>query len=147
MEPPLLAEGKDRSFVYTLKSVMSQDPVSNEIELTRKIYTDFLTSYVRIIEEAEAEEAEGEAEAEAEGGSASAAGGAALALATTATTAAAPQRLAFGTMFPIENRRLSSGVVRAVDVAALRNYFSKHNTVQGESFFDRVNDFLFYVMI
>jgi len=147
MEPPLLAEGKDRCFVYTLKSVMSQDPVSNEIELTRKIYTDFLTSYVRIIEEAEAEEAESEAEAEAEaeaeGGSASAAGGAALALATTATTAAAPQRLAFGTMFPIENRRLSSGVVRAVDVAALRNYFSKHNTVQGESFFDRVNDFLF----
>ena len=142
MEPPLLAEGKDRSFVYTLKSVMSQDPVSNEIELTRKIYTDFLTSYVRIIEEAKAEEAEaeGEAEAEAEGGSASAAGGATLALATTATTAAAPQRLAFGTMFPIENRRLSSGIVRAVDVAALRNYFSKHNTVQGESFFDRVNE-------
>ena len=49
--PPILAAGKEQNFVYALKSVVSQDPVSASFEFTRKIYTYFLTIYTRIVED------------------------------------------------------------------------------------------------
>ena len=69
------------------------------------------------------------------------------AAASVAAATAAPLALVAVTDAATLAARARGAFTRAVDVAALRNYFSKHNTVQGESFFDRVNNFLFYVMV
>ena len=93
----LLAEGPEANFVYTRKSVFCQDPISQQFELTRKIYTDFLTTYTRIVEDES----------------------------PAAEHGAAAACLPFGDLFPIENRRMTSGETNDVDVSQLRTHFTR----------------------